>query len=66
MAQVVLVTYYCARNDRRVDDDYIDYHSGRGNVIDKPALEWLGRQEPKRLWVSISTLYTNEKYPSIR
>ena len=41
-----------ARNGRRVDDEYLDYHSGRGNVIDKPALQWLGRQAPKRLWVS--------------
>ena len=50
-----------ARNGRRVDDDYIDYHSGRGNVIDKPALEWLGRQEPKRLWVSdMYVVPTNE------
>jgi len=50
-----------ARNGRRVDDDYINYHSGRGNVIDRPALEWLGRQEPKRLWVSdMYVVPTNE------
>jgi hypothetical protein len=50
-----------ARNGRRVDDAYIDYHSGRGNVIDKPALEWLGKQEPKRLWVSdMYVVPTNE------
>tara|TARA_R100001510_G_scaffold5435_3_gene4350 strand:+ start:634 stop:2142 length:1509 start_codon:yes stop_codon:yes gene_type:complete len=50
-----------ARNGRRVDDAYINYHSGRGNVIDRPALEWLGRQEPKRLWVSdMYVVPTNE------
>jgi len=41
-----------ARNGRRVTDDYLEQHSGYGNVIDLPALQWLGRQEPKRLWVS--------------
>ena len=41
-----------ARNGRRVNDDYLYQHSGYGNVVDLPALEWLGRQEPKRIWVS--------------
>lgn len=41
-----------ARNGRRVNDDYLYKHSGYGNVVDLPALEWLGKQEPKRIWVS--------------
>ena len=41
-----------ARNGRRVSDDYLYKHSGFGNVVDLPALEWLGKQEPKRIWVS--------------
>lgn len=41
-----------ARNGRRVHDDYLDEHSGGGNYIDLPALEWLGKQTPRRLWVS--------------
>ena len=41
-----------ARNGRRVNDDYLDEHSGGGNFIDLPALQWLGRQAPRRLWVS--------------
>lgn len=50
-----------ARNGRRVNDEYLDEHSGMGNVIDRPALEWLGRQEPKRLWVSdMCVVPTNE------
>ncbi len=41
-----------ARNGRRVNDDYLEEHSGGGNFIDLPALEWLGKQTPRRLWVS--------------
>jgi hypothetical protein len=41
-----------ARNGRRVNDDYLDEHSGGGNYIDLPALEWLGKQAPRRIWVS--------------
>ncbi len=41
-----------ARNGRRVNDEYLDYHCGGGNYIDLPALQWLGRQAPRRLWVS--------------
>jgi hypothetical protein len=41
-----------ARNGRRVNDQYLYDWVGRGNMIDLPALEWLGQQEPKRLWVS--------------
>ncbi len=50
-----------ARNGRRVNDEYLDEHSGMGNVIGRPGLEWLGRQEPKRLWVSdMCVVPTNE------
>jgi hypothetical protein len=41
-----------ARNGRRVKEDYLYRYSGKGNMIDLPALHWLGKQEPKRLWVS--------------
>ena len=41
-----------ARNGRRVHDDYLNEHSGGGNWIDLPALQWLGKQAPRRLWVS--------------
>ena len=34
------------------NDDYLDEHSGGGNWIDLPALQWLGKQAPRRLWVS--------------
>ncbi len=41
-----------ARNGRRVNDEYLHEHTGGGNYIDLPALEWLGKQTPRRLWVS--------------
>ena len=41
-----------ARNGKRVNQSYLDRHSGYGNVIDGPALEWLGTQPAKRIWVS--------------
>ena len=41
-----------ARNGRRVQEDYIHEHSGHGNVVDLPALQWLGKQQPRRIWVS--------------
>jgi len=41
-----------ARNGLRVDDDYLYNHSGRGNVIDGPALRWLAEQPARRIWVS--------------
>ena len=41
-----------AKNGKRVSEKYLDDHSGYGNVVDGPALEWLGTQPAKRLWVS--------------
>ena len=41
-----------AKNGLRVDDDYLSYYSGRGNVIDGPALRWLAEQPARRIWVS--------------
>mgnify|MGYP001158135769 CR=1 FL=1 len=41
-----------AKNGKRVDEEYLDIHSGHGNVIDGMALRWLANQPPKRIWVS--------------
>tara|TARA_R110002074_G_scaffold123462_4_gene258952 strand:+ start:3255 stop:4682 length:1428 start_codon:yes stop_codon:yes gene_type:complete len=41
-----------AKNGKRVTEKYLDNHSGYGNVVDGPALEWLGTQPAKRIWVS--------------
>jgi uncharacterized protein YlzI (FlbEa/FlbD family) len=41
-----------AKNGKRVTEKYLDEHSGYGNVVDGPALEWLGKQPPRRIWVS--------------
>ena len=41
-----------AKNGKRVSEKYLDEHSGYGNVVDGPALEWLGTQPSRRLWVS--------------
>ena len=41
-----------AKNGKRVDENYLDLHSGEGNVIDGMALRWLAQQPPKRIWVS--------------
>jgi len=41
-----------AKNGMRVDDKYLDRHSGYGNVIDGPALQWLATQPERRIWVS--------------
>ena len=41
-----------AKNGMRVDDTYLDDHSGGGNVIDGPALRWLAEMPPRRIWVS--------------
>lgn len=41
-----------AKNGKRVSERYLDEHSGYGNVVDGPALEWLGTQPARRLWVS--------------
>ena len=41
-----------AKNGKRVTEKYLDDHSGYGNVVDGPALEWLGTQPARRIWVS--------------
>jgi len=41
-----------AKNGKRVTEKYLDEHSGYGNVVDGPALEWLGKQPARRIWVS--------------
>jgi hypothetical protein len=41
-----------ARNGMRVDDRYLNKHSGRGNVVDGPALRWLATMPARRIWVS--------------
>lgn len=41
-----------ARNGMRVDEQYLNKHKGRGNVIDGPALEWLATMPARRIWVS--------------
>jgi hypothetical protein len=41
-----------AKNGKRVNQQYLDRYSGYGNVVDGPALEWLGTQPAKRIWVS--------------
>jgi len=41
-----------AEGGKRVSEEYLDMHSGGGNVIDGPALEWLSTQKPRRIWVS--------------
>ena len=39
-------------NGKRATEEYMDRHSGGGNGIDGPALRWLSKQKPKRIWVS--------------
>lgn len=41
-----------AKNGMRVNETYLRKHTGRGNVVDGPALEWLASQPPRRIWVS--------------
>lgn len=41
-----------AKNGKRVDDNYLIQHTGRGNVVDGPALEWLATMPARRIWVS--------------
>ena len=37
---------------KRVKQDYLDKWSGGGNLVDGPALRWLSKQAPSRIWVS--------------
>ena len=39
-------------NGKRVTTEYLNKHSGGGNLVDGPALKWLSQQKPKRIWVS--------------
>ena len=41
-----------AKNGMRVNDTYLDDHSGGGNVVDGPALRWLSEMPERRIWVS--------------
>ena len=41
-----------ARNGKRVTNKYLDQHSGGGNVVDGPALQWLSTMPSRRIWVS--------------
>jgi hypothetical protein len=41
-----------AKNGMRVNDDYLEKHSGGGNVVDGPALRWLAEMPERRIWVS--------------
>ena len=41
-----------AKGGMRVDQKYLDRHSGGGNVVDGPALEWLATMPARRIWVS--------------
>ena len=37
---------------KRVTTEYLRNYSGGGNLVDGPALDWLGTQKPARIWVS--------------
>lgn len=37
---------------KRVKQDYLSRWSGYGNLVDGPALRWLSKQAPTRIWVS--------------
>ncbi len=41
-----------AKAGHRVHEDYLDSHTGSGNVVDGPALDWLSTMPPRRIWVS--------------
>ena len=41
-----------AKNGMRVDETYLNTHSGGGNVVDGPALQWLATMPARRIWVS--------------
>tara|TARA_R100000458_G_C8272889_1_gene247736 strand:+ start:2170 stop:2946 length:777 start_codon:yes stop_codon:yes gene_type:complete len=40
------------KNGKRVTEEYLEHHSGGGNLVDGPALRWLANMPPKRIWVS--------------
>ena len=37
---------------RSLEQEYLDKYTGGGNLVDGPALKWLSKQPPKRIWVS--------------
>ena len=41
-----------AKNGMRVTEEYLDRWSGGGNLVDGPALEWVGTMPARRIWVS--------------
>lgn len=41
-----------ANEGRQVEDRWVAAPAGGANVIDGPALEWLGKQQKPRIWVS--------------
>jgi len=41
-----------AKNGMRVSEDYLNEHSGKGNIVDGPALQWLASMPERRIWVS--------------
>jgi hypothetical protein len=41
-----------AKNGKRCTDDYLNKHTGGGNIVDGPALHWLATMPPRRIWVS--------------
>ena len=40
------------QNGKRVDQEYLNRWTGGGNLVDGPALRWLSKQAPSRIWVS--------------
>lgn len=49
---------------RRVNQEYLDKYSGHGNLVDGPALRWLSKQAPKRIWVSDMMVFGLHNYNS--
>jgi hypothetical protein len=41
-----------AAGGRQVEKDWINAPAGGANVIDGPALQWLGKQQKPRIWIS--------------
>lgn len=41
-----------AKGGSRVNEEYLNNHTGRGNVVDGPALDWLATMPARRIWVS--------------
>jgi len=40
------------KDGKRVTEEYLEEHTGGSNLIDGPALKWLGKMPSKRIWVS--------------